>query len=303
MSFRAFAAVLVASLALVAGGTPCALAAPSSGKPAALAAPKGLKDLTVSLAPHKALYDVRLTSSKSGSQILNISGKMFFEWKQSCEGWISDHRFTLLYEYADAPSMQVSSDFSTFENMDGNSLDFSSRRRRDGEMYQELRGRATLGGKGGAAGKAVYSMPEGLDFALAPGTLFPAGHTRALLREILAGRKFFTATVFDGSDEEGPVEISAFLGAPIKPFADGKPGPKIDPALVGGRAWKVRMAFFPLGDPKSESDYEMDVVLHENGIISDMKINYSDFSVVQTLVALDRFEPEPCGLNTKGTKP
>ena len=43
--------------------------------------------------PHKALYEIRLAETKSGSQIVNISGQMFYEWKSACDAWISDHRF------------------------------------------------------------------------------------------------------------------------------------------------------------------------------------------------------------------
>ena len=32
----------------------------------------------VALTPHKALYDVELVGSKTGSQIINIRGKMFY---------------------------------------------------------------------------------------------------------------------------------------------------------------------------------------------------------------------------------
>ena len=91
------------------------------------------------LAPHKALYDVSLVSAKNGSQIINIHGKMFFEWKPSCEGWITDHRFILAYDYADSPAMEISSDFSTFEKFDGKAMNFSSRRKKDGEVYSSVR--------------------------------------------------------------------------------------------------------------------------------------------------------------------
>ncbi len=290
----------VVALALE-GGAVAFAASPAPGRPDHLAAAKGLKPADPVLAPHKALYDIRLTSSKSGSQILNISGKMYFEWKRACEGWISDHRFDLLYEYADAPAMRISSDFSTFEREDGSGIDFSSRRRRDGVLYQELRGRASVDPVG--AGKAVYTMPGDLTFDLPRGSLFPTGHTLALLRQIVAGKKFFNATVFDGSDEDGPVEINAFIGAPVDITKVAALGPKVDASLLGGRAWRVHMAFFPLSDSKSESDYEMDMIFHENGIISDMKITYSDFSVSQVLTALDRLPAEGCDVNVKGTKP
>ena len=103
------------------------------------------------LTPHKALYDINLVATRSGSQIINISGKMFYEWKPTCEAWITDHRFSLSYEYADSPGMKVTSDFSTFETFDGEDFNFSARRKRDNTLYQELRGKATIADKGGKA--------------------------------------------------------------------------------------------------------------------------------------------------------
>ena len=77
------------------------------------------------LAPHKALYDINLVATRSGSQVVNISGKMFYEWAPTCDAWITDHRFSLFYEYADSPAMRVTSDFSTFETFDGTGFNLS----------------------------------------------------------------------------------------------------------------------------------------------------------------------------------
>ncbi len=255
-----------------------------------------------SLVPHKALYDVRLVSAKNGSQMVNISGKMFYEWKPSCEGWITNHRFSLNYEYADSPSLNISSDFTTFEGFDGKTLNFSSRRKRDGEIYEELRGRADMLEKGGA-GRAVYSIPDGLTFDLARNTLFPTGHTINLLEQARQGKKFYNVEIFDGSDDEGPVNINSFIGAktgekldPVKKGIAFKPASNktIDTSLIDVPSWKVRMAFFPSSNTESSSDYELSMVFHENGIISDMMIEYSDFTVSQKLVALEKVAPEQC---------
>lgn len=260
------------------------------------------------LAPHKALYDVRLVSSKNGSQMVNISGKMLYEWKPSCEGWITNHRFSLNYEYADSPSINISSDFTTFEGFDGKTLNFSSRRKRDGEVYEELRGRADMEEKGGA-GIAKYSIPENLIFNLTKNTLFPTGHTINLLDQARQGKKFYNVRIFDGSDDEGPVDINSFIGAktlasksgaaekaPLQKENSFKPAStnSIDNGLIDVPGWNVRMAFFPTGATESSSDYELSMVFHENGVISDMVIEYSDFSVRQKLVALEKVAPETC---------
>lgn len=255
----------------------------------ALAAPL---DLASVLVPHKALYDIDLVATRSGSQIINISGKMFYEWKPSCEAWITDHRFSLFYEYADSPGMRITSDFSTFEPFEGSSFDFTSRRKRDGNLYQEIRGRAVLGEKDK---KATYTLPEKLKYDLSAGTFFPMAHTVEMVRQARAGKKFFSAEVFDGSDEEGPIEINTFFGSEANAMSVITPSKNIDMGLINTPAWNVRMAVFPLADTEEYADYEMSMIFHDNGVISDMLIEYDDFSVSQRLIALEPLEKEDCG--------
>ena len=245
------------------------------------------------MAPHKAIYDIKMVSRHSGAQVLNISGQMMFEGKITCDAWTTDHRFKLLYEYADTAPMHITSDFSTYESKDGNDFSFTSRRERNGQLFEEIRGHAALDAQ--KKGAAVFSLPDGLKFDLAAETLFPVSHTQTLLQNVSAGKKFFSTTVFDGSDQEGPVEINAFIGKPVANIkAIVPPAPAIDNTLISSPAHNVRMAFFPLSKPESEADYEMDVVLHDNGIISDMLIDYGDFSVTQRLVALEKLANPPC---------
>jgi hypothetical protein len=235
-------------------------------------------------APHKALYDIRMSGAKSGSQIANVTGQMMYEWQPTCDAWQTKHKFNLTYEYADAPAMRIFSDFSTFEPFDGKSINFSSQRRQGSDLIEELRGQANLDGDN--KGVAIYSRPEGLEFDLPPGAMFPMTHTANVLNAIKEGKKFYSAVVFDGSDQEGPVEISAFIGARVDGAAALKDIKGLDPALLQSSAHKVRLAFFPLNEPSESADYEMSAVFHENGVISDMVIEYDDFTVTQKLIAL-----------------
>lgn len=242
------------------------------------------------LVPHKALYDINLVATHSGSQIINISGKMYYEWKPTCDAWVTDHRFILFYEYADSPGMRVTSDFSTFETFNGADFNFSARRRRDDTLYQELRGKATIADKGGVAS---FTMPEDLDFELTNGAMFPMAHTLEMIKKAKANKKFFKAVVFDGSDEEGPVEINTFIGKPVNVMKMISASDDLDMTLLNTSAWKIRMAVFPTVEENGAlSDYEMSIVFHENGIISDMLIDYDDFSVTQKLVSLEKVEAD-----------
>lgn len=244
------------------------------------------------IVPHKALYRIEMISKRSSAQVLNISGEMFFALKSTCDAWTTDHRFNLLYEYADSAPMRITSDFTTYERHAGDSFDFNSRRRRDGALYEELRGQAMIAD---GAGTADYTMPQDLEFELPAGTLFPMAHTASVLRAAREGKKFFAATIFDGSDEEGPAEVTAFIGKPVNAMAQMAPGSGIDTALINTPAWQMRLAFFPLNSAESEADYEMNIVLHDNGVISDMAVDYKDFSVTQKLVALEALPAASCG--------
>lgn len=284
MKFPALAFLLITGAVFSAGG--------------ARAAPVNLA--AEGLAAHKAVYDIDLVATHSGSQIINISGKMTYETKKSCGAWVTDHHFTLDYNYADSPGMRIASDFSTYESIDGKSFDFASRRKRDGQLYQQLLGRADMDEKGG---KAAFKKPEGLSFDLSPGMLFPLGHTLGLIREAERGQKFYSAAVFDGSDEEGPIEINSFIGKAAS-AKDIPVGAKIDAGLLKNKAWHVRMAVFPMKDEEEKSDYEMSLIFHKNGIISDMLIEYADFSVTQKLIGLEKISADPCdGVVKAAAKP
>lgn len=243
------------------------------------------KATALGFVPHKALYDIKLSAVRSGSQILNISGQMFYEWHPSCDAWITNHRFNIQYEYADSAPMRINSTFSTYEPYDGASLNFTSQRQRDGEIFEELRGGANI--QQDHAGQAVFTMPEGLEFALPPGTLFPVAHSMALAEKIRAGQKFYTATIFDGSDEDGPVSVTAFIGKPAALREDQTDNPAIDQTMLSSPAHNIRLAFFPLQNDQETSDYEMNLTFHDNSLISDMVIEYDDFTVSQTLVAVE----------------
>jgi len=247
----------------------------------------------ISMVPHKALYNIEMVSKSSGTQILNISGQMYYEWRPGCDAWTTDHRFNLLYEYTDSLPIRITSDFSTYEAFDGTGFDFTSRRKRNGVLYQEVRGRADKVMED-ITGQAIYTIPDNLVFDLDKGTLFPMAHSLNILEKAQKGEKFYSAVIFDGSDEEGPVEVNSFIGRTVK-AADLVNFPlEVNKSLIDGKAWKIRMAFFPLLEPMSDSEYEMDVIFHESGVISDMKVEYRDFSVVQKLVALVKLENAHC---------
>lgn len=266
--------------------------------------PDHLRDLKtpsdITLTPHKALYKIKLVSSKSGSQVINVSGDMYYELNKTCDAWITDHRFKLRYDYVNSSPLQIKSNFSTYESFDGKSFHFTSRRKRGGVVYEEIEGVATMPGhevslkEKQQGGRAVFEQPEGLSYDLPSGTYFPINHTLAILKEAKKGKNFFQSVVFDGSDDTGPVTINAFIGDTYNAIAELQPSAKIDTSLLNTSAWKMRLAFFPLNEDSVTSDYEMEMIFHDNGVVSDMLVEYKYFSVTQSLVALEHLGSPNC---------
>ncbi|MEM8833907.1 MAG: DUF1849 family protein, partial [Pseudomonadota bacterium] len=193
---------------------------------------------------------------------------------------------------ADSPGMEITSDFSTYESFDGETFNFTAKRKRNDQVYQEFRGMAELNNE---EANAIFSIPEDLSFDLSESTFFPMRHTVKMIQKALNQDKFFNAVVFDGSDDEGPVIINTFIGDPTDGAKGVKKSESIDHSLLKTDAWNIRMAVFPeQEEEESASDYEMSVVFHENGVISDMMVDYDDFAVTQKLVALEKLDQASC---------
>lgn len=237
-------------------------------------------------APHRALYSMSLGEIKSDSGIVDVEGRMAFEWREDCDGWIVEQRYAVRYFGATSTVHETDTTFSTWESKDGKRYRFFVTNKPGGSVPPKIEGFASHPGKQGS-GMARFTVPEETDFELPGNVLFPSAHTFAMIDVALAGGKFFAAPMFDGSEIEGPTSVSAVVGKErAKPGAD-------DP-LLRGRHWPVRMAFFDADSETSEPDYEMSATMHANGIASGLVLDYGDFTVEVTLKTLEALPKPSC---------
>ncbi len=245
------------------------------------------------IVPHRAIYKMTMTSLKNGSSISDVSGKMFFEWADSCDGWAVQQHLQLHFTCAEGDESEVNSTVITWESRDGKRYNFNVRRLTNGKETENYRGKATAGEQGG---RGIYTIPKDKkDVLLPPGSLFPSAHTILILQKAEAGEKFFTRRVFDGSDEEGAADISAFIGEPAgaASLAETTTESGGNP-LLAQPGWPVRLAFFSPESETGEPDYEMDLTLQANGIARSMQIDYGDFSVSGVLADLETLPSSGC---------
>jgi EipB-like len=245
--------------------------------------------LAAEIVPHRALYSMTLGSVHNDSEVTDAKGVMVYQWGETCDGWTIEQRYRLKLHYSGAGDTDVVSRFITWESKDGLRYRFSETETRNGTVSEDIGGEARLDGPG-KGGVARFSKPRPETMPLAPGVLFPSAHTILLIDRARAGATFVSRQVFDGSAEENAVQVSAFIAA--KPTAD-RASAKLDP-LLQRPGWRVRLAFFPADAKADVPDYELGMMLLDNGVSRDMDIDYGDYTIRAKLDDIEALAKPKC---------
>ncbi len=246
-------------------------------------------DAAGTIAPHRALYDLSLASARSSGGVVGVQGRMLFEWGDACDGWTVHQRYRMRLSQAQEDEVEIVSSLASWESKDGLRYRFALKKQRGEEPEEELRGSARLDGPG-RAGRARFTRPDETKVDLPRGTMFPSAHTIEVIRRAAAKDQFFSRRVFDGSEAEPPVDVTAFIGQAKPAGGEGGRGKN----LADRPGWKVRLAFFPQTSKSPLPDYEIGLLLLDNGVSSDMLIDYGDFTVRARLKELEPLRGGGC---------
>ena len=211
-----------------------------------------------------------------------------FEIVDACDGWTVNQKLELRILSNEAPEIVTDTSYTSWESKDGLKFRFDSKTTRNGDVAEQFRGSAELKNlKDG--GEATYTVPQNRKLKLPPGTLFPTEHTEAIIGRALAGETFDYRTLFDGSSDDSPFGVSAVI-RPLE--SDDAAASKVPglAKLITPKSWRVKLAFFPQASKEADPDYEITVRLYENGVVRDMIMEYSNFSLD---AKLDRAEALP----------
>jgi envelope integrity protein B len=241
------------------------------------------------IAAHRALYTMSLAGSKTDSGVTGAHGTMGYQWGETCEGWTVEQSYKLTLNYAESQDVDIVSNFVTWESKDGLRYRFNQKETRNGTVDEEIRGSAQLDGPG-KGGTITFEKPQPQTMALPAGALFPSAHTILLIQRAEAGDKFLSRQVFDGATVEGAVLVSGVIGSKIEP----DPNDPIKNPLLQRPGWRIRLAFFP-ADPNAEKpDYELGMLLLDNGISRDMVIDYGDYTIKAKLDTIEGLGKPHC---------
>lgn len=260
--------------------------------------------VTPDIVPHQAVYALSLGSRVAGADINDVQGSMLFRWADMCEGWEVEQRYVLDFIYSEGQVLKLSSSYETWEAKDHSAFNFSYRTETNGEVDKDIQGVATIP-TDDSPGVARYRQPDRVTEDLPAGTFFPTGHTVELLQNAVTGVNFFTVNLFEGTDVQSAIELSAIIGKAVlgnvpagdEAVSDDAVADATDPAassLTKVRSWPIRLAFFPADEQLAEPEYEMSMRLFENGVVDELVIDYGEFQVLGKLARIEAITDGGC---------
>ncbi len=263
----------------------------------AVAAPLADK---VILAPHRAVYDLKLSKSHSGRGIQAIRGRILYDFSgNACEGY--ELQFRQVSELDSGEGKAALSDLrsTTWEDGAAKKFRFNSENKLDDKKTDVVNGNAERN----ASTVAVnLSKPKEKKFTVPAGAVFPTEHMRRIIIAARESKTILEFPVYDGSETgEKLYNTLTVIGRAIapgeKPPADA--ATKV-PALAKLTRWPVTISYFEKKDEKTGQSGEQTPVysitfdLYENGVSRALVLDYTDFTITGEMTSLELKKEKPC---------
>ncbi len=242
------------------------------------------------LQPHKAVYDMRLSSVQSGADISDVNGRMVYELSGSvCVGFTVDLRFVV--RSVDEEEKETITDLrsSYFEAPDNSQFSFDYKTFIDDFLAEQAQGTAE---HHSSKVDVDLSGPDEKKFSFDGAIMFPLQHLHSVIDGAADGQHFMVSKLYDGSvTGEQLFEATTVVGRKLAdPLAQRSDQLSLPKALGMAGAWPVSIAYFNLSDGargERTPDYQLQSVIHENGVTRSMSLNYGMFELEGALVELD----------------
>lgn len=244
---------------------------------------------SIQLAPHRAVYDMKLADSQQQSGIAGLSGRMVYEFSgNACEGYSVSFRFVTEFRDVNGGSQVTDLQTTSFEEPGAESYQFLSKTFVDRKLVESSRGLARL-----ESGLKSVDLKEPAEKSLEIGSdvQFPTEHLIGILKTARTGGHFTASDIYDGAETGDKVfATTAVIGAKavgLVPEIDGKR----QEALKAVASWPVTIAYFDSsaqdGNGEQTPVYQLSFRLFENGVSDKLILDYGDFKLAGTMAALE----------------
>lgn len=266
----------------------------------ALAGPALPAHAGVTFVPHRAIYDISLMRSTSGSGVSEMTGRMVYELTGSqCEGFTQNMRFVTRSSSQEGSETTNDLRTSSWEEADGKRLRFSSTQYQNDAIVEASQGDAAREkGTQGEQTRVDLARPAKKRVTLPKDIYFPMQHAAALIEAARAGKTLVTANIYDGSEKgERYYVTTAVIGKKLeRATIPDVISHKIPADLAGVAAWPMSISYFETGKEKEDAPpaYELSFSYFENGITNDLTIDYGQFAIRGELTQLDLLPASKC---------
>ena len=253
---------------------------------------------SVALAPHRAVYELTLSASRSGTSVTSVAGRMVYDLVGSpCDGYTQNMRFVtrMMHQSGSASVSDLRS--TTWEDAVGKRFRFDSTQIRDDKTNETTTGEASrLDASEGI--KVDLTKPAKRTLSLPAGVYFPVQHTIALIQAARTGKASFRADLYDGSEKGEKVYDTVSAVGRAQAAGSNRKLPKVagTDRLDAIPAWPVSIAYF---ESRSEGRdalpvYEISFLMFDNGVSRRLHIDYGDFALQGELTEIAFHEPSKC---------
>lgn len=263
----------------------------------AAAAPAGA---TVFLAPHRAIYDLKLVRSSGGRGIDGVRGRIVYDFSgNACDGYALKFRQVSQLESLEGKTTLSDMRSTTWEDGAAKTFRFNSENLLDDRQTGAVDGRAERNDK---AITVDLAKPSAKTFTEPAGAVFPTEHMRRIIEAARAGKTILEFPVYDGSETgEKLYHTLTVIGAPIASGTQLPDDAAADvPELAKMTRWPVTISYFEQESPQQEQTgeqtpaYAISFELYENGISRKLLLDYTDFTISGKMTSLDMKKVEPC---------
>jgi hypothetical protein len=247
----------------------------------------------VTMAAHRATYELSLADSDGGKGVEAARGRIVFEFTGSaCEGYTQNFRQVTELSGGDIGTRLSDMRSSTYEEGDGSGLRFNTETR-----IGQAAGDLTDGFAQKQDGKVVVQIkkPKAAKLEIAPSAVFPTEQIKQLIQAGREGNPTLSLKVFDGSEQARKVyDTFAIVGKVASPDKEVE-----EPLRKAGwdklQRWPVTISYFEEGQADSQKPlYVISFELLENGVTRALKLDYGDFGLKGELTRLDVLPSKPC---------
>ena len=250
-----------------------------------LIAPTIAEGSEIKLSGHRAVYELSFDSAKTNSGVIGAEGRYVFDLEDACEGFALNERLVVKIARTED---NVLTDYrlSAFESSDGSQYRFNTTTDFNGATGQQAEGNLSIDLESETT-EVDYEKAEDLSFKHP--LLAPVAHVRAVIKAASEGEERHAAMIFDG-DVNSPTYYAATR---ISEVADDKTIEGTEDLSELSR-WKIDSVYFPPEtggeDEGATPDFAFSAIIFENGVVADLRLDYSEFALKATLSELEMRE-------------